>query len=115
MSASFRRIATVPFTTKRPPASVAGKRAVPAPYLTSATLRCTPLEPADPGGKGEILERLITESTVQLLETYADGALDMRLGDILVVDGRDYPIRGVGAWAWRGSRFHALIVEDLQR
>ena len=115
ISRSFARMATVAFTTKRSPVLAGGKRGAPVAELTSATLRCTPLDPADPGGKGELIARLITESTVQLLECFVDAAPDIRLGDILVVAGKEYPIKAVGNWEWRGDVYRALIVEDLQR
>lgn len=115
MSSSFQRMATVAFTTKRPAALAGGKRGEPTAHLTSEDLRCTPLDPADPGGKGALVERLILESKVQLLETFVAGELDIRRGDVLVVGGVDYPIKAAGRWTWGDSQFRYLIVEDLER
>ncbi len=115
MSLSFQRLATVAFSTKRQQPVVDSKRLGPQPYLTDPALRCTPLDPADPGGKGEFVARLITEATTQLLETMVDGELDIRAGDVLVARGREYPIKACGEWEWRGSIFRYLIVEDLKR
>jgi hypothetical protein len=115
MSLSFQRMATVAFSTKRQPAITGGKRGAPALHLVGDHLRCTPLDPADPGGKGEFVARLITEATTQLLETMVDAELDIRAGDLLVARGREYPIKACGRWEWRGSEFLYLIVEDLQR
>lgn len=113
-SASFKRMARVAFTTRRTPAIAGGKRGAPAPYLVDAAQRCTPLDPADAGGKGERVQRLILESPVQLLECFVDGDLDIREGDILVADGRELAVRAQGPWEWRGGLYRYLIVEDLQ-
>jgi hypothetical protein len=115
MSRSFARMATVPFTTKRVPPMADGKQLGPQPHLVDPALRCTPLDPADPGGKGERVKRLILEAPVQLLETFMDGALDIAEGDILVALGREHQVRAASRWEWRGETFRYLVLEDLQR
>lgn len=114
MSLSFQRMATVTFSTKRQPAVSDGKRAGPQPYLTDVALRCTPLDPADPGGRGELIERLISQAKAQLLECMVDAELDIRQGDVLVVGSRQLDIRAVARWEWRGDEFLALILEELK-
>lgn len=113
-SLSFQRLATVAYTTKRQPAVTGGKRGAPTPHLVDPGLRCTPLDPADPGGKGEFVQRLITEATVQLLECAVDAGLDIRAGDVLVVGARELQIRAVARWEWRGAEYLSLILEELK-
>lgn len=61
---SFRRLATVTASTKRPPAVVSGKRGTPTTLLTG--LKCTPLDPVDP----EVRQRLGLNTPHELLQTF---------------------------------------------
>jgi hypothetical protein len=109
---SFERMATVTASTKRPPAIVDGERGDPATNLASISI--LPLMPADP--KSAVVERAgLGEAAMELLVTYADGALDIREGDTLVVSGVDYPIRAVGDWTWRSSQYKELYVEEIKQ
>ena len=101
------RLATVACSTKRPPAIASGKRGAPAVHL--AGLYCTPLDPLDP----ETRYRLEIETPHTLLQTFLGGDPDVVRGDVLVVGGKEYPIRRVSDWAWRADVFVHLIVEDL--
>lgn len=110
MSSSFARLATVTASTKRNPAVGAdGKRGAPVTQIASLT--CTPLDPVDP----ELKARMQLDTPHELLTTYVDGDLDIRQGDYLVVSSREYPIRSVADWEWRGSVYLVLVLEDLKR
>lgn len=100
---------TVTASTKRAPAVTSGKRGEPVTHL--ATLRCTPLDPLDP----ETAQRLGLQTPHTLRQTFTDGSSDIMAGDVLVVSARDYPIRSVAAWDWRGVTYSHLVVEDLRR
>lgn len=115
-SASFRRFATVAFTTKRSPAMSSSGRGEPAAHLTSDTLRCTPLDPADSQQARDLAFRLRQETgaPIELLQTFCDADLDILEGDVLVVGSLEYPVRDVGDWTWRGSNYLALLVEDIK-
>lgn len=105
----MRRLLTVTASTKRTPIMVSGVRGVPVLLLED--IRCTPLDPIDP----EVRQSLMLESPHELLQTFIDGSLDVREGDILVVDNREYPIRACGDWTWRGSKFFQLFIEDFKK
>lgn len=107
---SFDRQRTVPFTTRRPPARVGGRQGAPVDHLTSATLRCTPLDPADADTTRRAREQLGRD--VDLRETYT-AAFDIIAGDVLVVAGREYPIYRAESWDWRGTPYLRLLVEAL--
>jgi len=112
MSASFSRLATETASTKRNPAIASGKRGSPATYLTG--LRCTPLDPVDP----EMRNRLNLDTPYELLQTFVVGAQDILEGDVLTLNGVDYPIRAVAEWpASRqgGDALRHLILEDLKQ
>lgn len=113
MSASFDRLASVTASTKRPPAMVDGKRGAPVVYI--ASLACTPLDPTGQG-VGRLAERVILETPHEVLQTFVQGGLDIREGDVLVVSGTEYPIRAVEDWYWRpdGANYLRLYVEDLK-
>jgi hypothetical protein len=106
----FTVLASVTASTKRRAAVAAsGLRAAAATNI--ASLKCTPLDPVD----AELKKRLGLDTPHTLLQTYVDGGLDIKVGDILVVSGVEYPIKACGKWTWRltGSNFVALVVEDL--
>lgn len=108
-SPSFRRLASVTAATKRPPALAGGKRGAPETYLTN--LRCTPLDPVD----AELRQRLALDAAHELLKTLVDDAADVRPGDVLIVAGREYPVKSVADWTWRTSTYRVLVLEDLAR
>lgn len=108
---SFSRLAVVNATTKRQPPVVAGKRGQAQAHLSA--FMCTPLDPAEGQQARDLAFRMrqVTNSPFELLQTYCDAALDIIEGDVLVVDGKEYPIRSVGRWAWRGREYLHLLVE----
>lgn len=111
---SFAKMATVTASTKRSPAISGAKRGTPATNLTG--IACTPLDPADPGLRAELQQRLAPEGTpMEILQTFVDADLDIVEGDILVVSGAEYPIRAVADWSWRGSQYKHLLIEQLKR
>lgn len=113
MSSSFARKCTVTAATKRSPSLTAGKRGEPVPHL--ASLRCTPLDPTDQQARDDVYRRRPQlQSSASLLETFT-AETDFREGDLLIVNGQEYPIRIVNVWEWRGATFRHLIVEELQR
>lgn len=107
-SASFAKFATVTASTKRNPAISDGKRGEPVTQVTSLT--CTPLDPVQP----EIAFRQGLENPFELLETFVDADLDIKPGDILVVESREYSIKAVAEWGWkRGeSEYLHLTLEE---
>jgi hypothetical protein len=109
-SAGFSRFATVTASTKRPPAVSSGKRGVPATEISSLT--CLPLDPVD----AEVRERLALDTPHELLQTFAQGGLDIREGDILVVGSTEYPIRAVEDWRWPpdSADYVRLVLEELK-
>ena len=110
-SRSFARLATVTASTRRSPAVSGGKRGAPTTNITS--LDCTPLDPV----QAETAFRAGLESPFGLLGTFVDADLDIIQGDILVVDGTEYPIKALEPWGWkRGeSNYFYLILEALRK
>jgi len=109
MSRAMLRMASVTAATKRSPGIVNGKRGEPVTNV--ASLHCTPLDPVD----AETRQRLGLDSPHELLQTFVDGAEDVREGDYLVVGTTEYPVKSCAEWTWRGSRYLHLILEDLKR
>lgn len=104
---SFATLATETASTKRPPAVSGGRRGTAATNI--ASLACTPLDPVD----SEIRQRLVLDTPHEVLQTFVDGTLDIREGDIFTYSGQDYPVRACAEWKWRGSAYLHLILEDL--
>ena len=105
--AGFARMATIVAGTLRPPVITGGKRGTLTVHLVD--IRVTPLDPVDP----ETRQRLALQTPQELLQSFADGDLDILEGDVLVVAGVEYPVRNAAEWRWRGSQFVHLILEVL--
>lgn len=106
MGKSFGALATVACSTKRPPPITGGKRGPATTYLTD--LACTPLDPVD----AEVRQTFQLDTAHELLQTFVTGDPDVRQGDVLVVGGKDYPIKAAAEWAWRDTVTVHLILED---
>ena len=107
---SFQRMADLEVSTKRA-TMTGGKRGEAVLHLSA--LRAVPLQPASP----ELVLRLQLQTPHQVLEMYIVGHHDIQTGDLLVVEGREYPIRGVAAWRAPGRQIGAythVVVEDVQ-
>ena len=103
----MQRFMTLRADVLRSPPVTDGRRGVPEQHLTN--IPCTPLDPVEP----DLRERLGLRTPHELLQTFM-GDVDVREGDILVVNGQEYPIRSCAEWEWRGETFRHLIVEDLK-
>jgi hypothetical protein len=112
-SASFARLAVVTASTKRPPAIAGGKRGTPAARLS--LVKCLPLDTAEQQRVRELAARLgmALDTPLDILQTMTDGNQDIKEGDVLVVNGAEYPIRGIDDWYWRGSKYLVLLIEAL--
>ena len=109
-SKAFTLLASVTASTKRPPAAASGKIGAAATSISS--LKCTPLDPVD----AEMRQRLPQLAQYgELLQTFVQGGLDIREGDVLTVSSVDYPIRAVEDWHWRADNadYDRMILERL--
>lgn len=93
--------------TKRA-AMVNGMRGTPTTYLASVSI--SPLDPVS----SEIAMRVAGKAPHELLQTFVEGAVDVREGDVLVVDGKEYPIRSCAEWKWHNSEYRHLVLEDIK-
>lgn len=114
MSFSFNRLASVTASTKRPPPMSGGKRSAPVAHLSD--IACSPLDPADSETARDLAFRLRRETNapIDILQTFVDASLDIREGDVLVVDSVEYAIRRANKWTWRGSAYLHLLIEEEQ-
>lgn len=105
---SFDRMATVTASTKRVGAIVNGL--TPAAVENIASLKCTPLDPVDPN----VSQGVEGLSFREILQTFVQGGLDIKEGDLLVVGSTEYPIRAVGDWYWgpTNADYVRLLLED---
>ncbi len=107
-SLAFLRQLTVHASTKRNPI-VNGQRGEPTADAGLPDLLITPLMPASDG----TIRRMVLDTPTRLLEAFTERH-DVRDGDVLVVGNREYPIKAVFTWDWRGEEFIHLVVEDLR-
>lgn len=104
---AFDKLATKTASTKRAPAPTAGKHVGTAvTYLTE--LKCTPLDQTVP----ESLRELVINAPYVPLVTAIHGQHDIREGDVLLVDGIEYPIRVMRRFDWKNSEYRLLVVEE---
>jgi hypothetical protein len=101
-------MATVTASTKRAPAISDGKRGEAVTNI--ASLKCFPLDPVDP----EIRQRLGLNTPHEILQTFTQSNLDIKVGDVLVVSTREYPIKAVSDWSFGVGDYLHLILEDLK-
>lgn len=88
----------------RVPAPVAGKAQDAAAHLSE--VRCTPMIPLN----NEIAVRAGIESPATTRVVYVDADLDVKGGDVLVMDGKHYPIRYAGRY---DMAQHAMAVTEV--
>lgn len=107
-------LATVTASTKRPPAISGGKRGAPAAHLDA--IKITPLVPGDPNDAKVMLQRTRTGTPTNLLEAFANGAVDVVAGDVLVVGGAEYQVVAAHSWStFLGmGDYTRIIVEAAQ-
>lgn len=110
MSVSFSYLATETASTKRLPDPVGGIISAAVENITS--FACFPLDPLTP----EIQTLTPLRTPMEHLQTFAQGGLDIKEGDFLVVGGQDYPISAVGDWYWRPDDevFMYIVVQDIK-
>lgn len=98
------RMFTVTASTKRPPEFTGTKRGEAITNLYS--LKCAPLRPISK----QLSERASTNTPYVMLETCCVDTADVQMGDYLIVDGRDYPVKFVERW----TGFLTIALEDLR-
>lgn len=107
MSLAFKRVATETASVKRPPAVSGGQRGKPEFVLVN--LKCTPLYPVDL----DVAARIVSDLTVTLLETFIETNSTILRGDLLVMNGKEYPVKSIEPWTWRGTKRLRVRVEDI--
>jgi len=108
---AMRRQMTQTAAIKRPPKPTGTPVKGGAMVVLHPAINCTPLDPVN----AETAARAGLQTPHGVLRTFVDDGLDVREGDYLVVGGKDYPVRAASTWAWRGSSFQELILEELRR
>ena len=111
MTASFARMATVTASTKRNPGVNLGTGLRSGPVENLTGLKVLPLMPLD----AQIALRMDIATPHEKLQTFVEGAPDIKEGDVLVVAAVDYPINSVADWPYHGDTCLLLVVEQLKR
>lgn len=109
-SIALRRQMVVDATLKRNPPMDPTTHTKGSPVVI-ATFKTTHADPLD----DKLAERFGIEAPVQYLIAYAHGDYDIRHGDILTLDGHDYPVKGLGTYADRigGESTFEMLLENL--
>ncbi len=79
-----------------------------APYLSNVP--CTPLLDLD----DQTRQRPDLKTYYRLWQVFVDGVWDIINGDVLVLHGKDYPVRDAKPWEFAGIQALRLIVEELR-
>lgn len=96
-------------------AIVNGKRGLPVVHLTG--LSCTQLFPPSAyNDRGGLMLREAMNTPHTSWDTFVMGTHDIRQGDLLEVDGKEYTIRGVQPWEFPRSQgsYMQLSVEEVK-
>lgn len=109
-SPAMRRQMVVDATLKRNAAMNISTGVKGAAYVVT-TFKTTHADPID----DKIAERFGLEAPVQYLVAYTHGDYDIRHGDILVLSGREYPIKGLGVYPDRigVESTYEMILENM--
>lgn len=111
ISSAMKHMMCVTVSTKRRPAPDAnGKQAAPQPYLTS--LKITPIDPLNLDEFHNIIERYGIKAPQRLRACYTQTTADLRMGDILVFDGKEYTIKGLGPWYGDPEYTYEIILSE---
>lgn len=108
-SGSFARLATVTASTKREGAPTAGIAGAMADSVVG--FKCTPLDPLTP----EVAQMVGIGVWAELLQTFAEGGLDIIPKDTFITGGVTYYVRAVGEWHWRptDSATLAIVLKEV--
>jgi len=95
-------------TKRRPATGITGIQS--APVLHLAALKTTPIDPLTE----EIALRLKIEVPVRFRVCYTTTDQDVAMGDVVVSNGREYVVKGLGEWDDHGEWFYEMILEIAQ-
>lgn len=113
ISSAMKRMMSFTVSTKRRPLpDTSGKQAAPTTYL--AKLKTTPIDPLSIDEFHNIRERFGIDGPSIMYGAYTQTTQDVRVGDIIVSEGIDYVIKGLGRW--RGSPedvYEMVLVEHV--
>lgn len=109
---SFASMATESMTTQREPDYAGGKIGNPVDHLTTA-VPCLPVMPLTI----EVAASLNVENPFEVCETYVDGDIDVKEGDLATIAGQEYQVFSVGDWPWVGATedFKHLILREIKK
>jgi hypothetical protein len=114
-SATFTRVATVTASTKRPPAFSSGKAGAPVTNLASLSIT----RPVTPSNARELEQSLNLDTLMTVKVCYAQGNLDIKTGDTLVIASGDFagtfPIRIVQMYGFGTDIRKELTIEVSKR
>ena len=111
ISSAMRHMMSVTVSTKRRPApDVTGKQQAPQTYLTS--LKITPIDPLSVDEFHNIQERYNIKGPIELRGCYSQTNADVRVGDIIVHNGREYVIKGLGPWHGDPEYTYEIVLTD---
>jgi hypothetical protein len=108
----MKRMMSVTVSTKRRPSvSSDGKQSAPTTFLTS--LKVTPIDPLNTDEFHNIIIRYKIENPHRLYGCYCASNEDVRIGDVIVWDNREFNLKGCGDWIINGSHLYEMILEEL--
>jgi hypothetical protein len=93
---------------KRSPPIVGGKRGDPVLHLQDVP--STALLPVT----SEIIARFGTDGPIELLQAFVPGGYDVREGDFVVYNSKEYPVRGANEWELGEKSLIHLIIEETK-
>lgn len=106
----FQHMCTATATVKRPPALAGGKRGAPV-TVSGVSLAIFPLMPLDP----QVRQSLALDTPHTLLMTYTEGSsINLSEGDLLVVEGVEYPVKRIARWPYDDFDYYEIIIESLE-
>lgn len=112
ISNSMRRAMTYTVSTKRRPVPDSnGKQGVPVTYLTA--LKTTPIDPLNTDEFHNLILRYNLEEPYRIFGSYCETTQDVQSGDIIVWNGREFVVRGLGVWDSGLETMYEMILVEM--
>lgn len=112
ITGSMKRMMRYTVSTKRRPAPDAnGKQGVPVTYL--ATLKVTPIDPLNTDEFHNLILRYKIEEPYKVFGCYCETTADIKAGDVIVWNSREFLIKGVGIWDDKNDTLYEIILTEM--
>lgn len=112
ITGAMKRMMRYTVSTKRRPVPDAdGKQGAPVIYL--ASLKVTPIDPLSTDEFHNLILRYKIEEPYRVFGCYCETTADIRAGDVIVWNNREFLIRGLGVWDDVEETLYEIVLTEM--